>query len=77
VTILSIQSFAQRKKVEYLDTLAHRADFMTFISIYNTGKYKWAYDNSNEKIRYIKWERYNLLEIDSILRKTKSKVLIQ
>jgi thiol-disulfide isomerase/thioredoxin len=73
---LSIQSIGQKKKGEYLDTLGNKADFMTFMSIYNTGKYKWSYDNSNEKIRYIKWERYNQVEIDSVLAKTETKVLL-
>lgn len=76
LTTLTIQSFGQKKKVEYLDTLGNKADFMTFMSIYNTGRYKWSYDNSNEKIRYITWARNNQIEIDSILRQTESKVLI-
>ena len=77
VTTMSVQSFGQKKKVEYLDTLGNKADFMTFMSIYNTGKYRWSYDNSNEKIRYIKWQRYNQAAVDSVLRQTESKVLIK
>lgn len=76
LTTLSTQSLGQKKKTEYLDTLGNKADFMTFMSIYNTGKYKWSYDNSNERIRYIKWERYNQTQIDSVLRQTEAKVLI-
>lgn len=73
---VSIQCFAQKKKVGYLDTLGNKADFMTFMSIYNTGKYKWKYDNSNEKIRYIRWERNNQIEIDSVLKQAENKLLI-
>jgi len=77
LTTASIESLGQKKKFEYLDTLGNKADFMTFMSIYNTGKYKWIYDNSNEKIRSIKWIRYTTLQIDSVLRQTKEKILIQ
>lgn len=76
LTMLSTPSLGQKKKTEYLDTLGNKADFMTFMSIYNTGKYKWSYDNSNERIRYIKWERYNQTQMDSVLRQTETKVLI-
>jgi len=77
LTTISIQTFGQKKKVEYLDTLGNKVDFMTFMSIYNTGKYRWSYDNSDEKIKYIRWERYSQAAVDSILRQTESNVSIQ
>jgi thiol-disulfide isomerase/thioredoxin len=73
---ISIQSIAQRKKAEFLDTLGNKADFLTFMSIYNTGKFRLSTDNSNKKVRYVKWERYNQAEIDSVLENTKTRILM-
>jgi thiol-disulfide isomerase/thioredoxin len=69
-------SYGQKKKAEFLDTLGNKADFITFMSIQNTGRYKWYYDNSNDKIRYIKWKRYNQNEIDSVLSATEKRILL-
>jgi thiol-disulfide isomerase/thioredoxin len=75
-TSVSVLAYGQKKKTEILDTLGNKADFITFMSIQNTGKYKWYYDKSNDQIRYIKWKRYNQTEIDSVLSLTEKRNLL-
>jgi thiol-disulfide isomerase/thioredoxin len=66
-----------RKKVVYLDTLGNTIDLMKSISIRNTGRYTWIYDESNDKIRYVKWRPNTKSEYDSLKSKTYEKSLIQ
>jgi thiol-disulfide isomerase/thioredoxin len=66
-----------RKKVVYLDTLGNTIDLMKSISIRNTGRYTWIYDESNDKIRYVKWRPTTKSEYDSLRSKTYAKSVIQ
>jgi thiol-disulfide isomerase/thioredoxin len=66
-----------RKKVVYLDTLGNTIDFIKSISIRNTGRYTWIFDESNNKIRYVKWRPTTKSEYDSLRSNTYEKSLIR
>jgi thiol-disulfide isomerase/thioredoxin len=66
-----------RKKVVYLDTLGNTIDLMKSISILNTGRYTWSYDESNDKIRYAKWRPTTKNQYDSLRSKTYENSLIK
>lgn len=73
----AILTFSQgRKKAVYLDTLGNKIDLMSALSIRNTGKYEWVNDESDEKIRHIKWRPTTANEYDSLKKRTYNKSLI-
>jgi thiol-disulfide isomerase/thioredoxin len=68
---------AQRKKVIYLDTLGNEIKWETHMSIRNTGRYKYIWDESNEKIRYIKPIPTTQEEFDSTFIATEARIAIK
>jgi thiol-disulfide isomerase/thioredoxin len=75
--LVSTLAHAQgKKKVVYLDTLGNTIDIMEHVSIRNTGRYSSYIDESDEKVRYIKWERTTEKEYDSLKTRTYNKSVL-
>jgi thiol-disulfide isomerase/thioredoxin len=75
--LVSTLSHAQgKKKTVYLDTLGNTIDIMEFMSIRNTGRYNWHFDESDEKVHFLKWERTTEKEYDSLKTKTYNKSVL-
>jgi thiol-disulfide isomerase/thioredoxin len=73
---ISLASFGQKQKVVYLDTLGNKIDFMSTVSIMNTGRYKWDIDESDPKTRYFKWRKTTDTEFDSLLQKYETRSIL-
>ncbi len=67
----------QKKKVVILDTIGNVTDMYGVLSIMNTGKFKRAIDDSNETIRYYGWEKNTKREFDSLVARTKDRILLK
>ena len=82
IVILSLfigltEAHAQKKKVVYLDTLNNTIKTKVFLSILNTARYKWFWDESDKKTRYIKPIPTTQKEYDSLLTATENKILLK
>jgi thiol-disulfide isomerase/thioredoxin len=73
LTMCLSPAYGQKKKIVYLDTLGNKTDITSHLSIINTGRYKWVWDESDEKIRYINWEKTTEKEFNSLLNRYKER----
>ncbi len=75
--LLSFSTLAQKKKAVYLDTIGNTSDIYGMLSILNTGHFKQVIDNSDDKIRYMRWEKNTTKEFDSLMARTKDRILVK
>ena len=76
IFVSAFNSTAQKKKVIYLDTLGNEISFIELLSTINTARFKMFWDESDEKIRYIKPIPTSRTEYDSLLTATSNRITL-